>query len=58
MYVMESDADIPGAKERSFTTKTFLSRASCYSIYTSKNGLGVGIKANILLIISQFKIHL
>lgn len=55
---MESDADIPGATEGSFTTKTSLSRASCYSIYRSKNGLGVGIKANILLIIFHFKIHL
>lgn len=29
LYRMESDADIPGGTEGSFTKKTFLSRASC-----------------------------
>lgn len=45
-YCTESEADIPGAMERFFTRKTFLSRASCYSIYTYKNSLSVGIQAN------------
>jgi len=58
MYRMESDADIPGAMEGSFTTKTFFSRPSFYSIYTSKNGLSVGIRANILLIIFHIEVPL
>lgn len=37
MYCMESDADISGAMERSFTTKTLLIRVSYYPISTSEN---------------------